>query len=712
MATNRPLAEIEEPSRVGDEDTGPVEPDRSGWTSHPSERRDFYHRIRFFPPDVAAWRRRLSRHVAEHPARFPAAASDPDRLQGQIDDGITYLREVARILAALYGSPNLGNKEDPTDELVYILLARHTREGAYQQAFDLLKRRFRTWDELLDTPREEVERLVYSGGLSGKKTDALFAALGRLRETFGRCTLEPAREWPDERLEQFLCNLPEVQRKSAYCIMMYSFGRQVFPADTHVGRVLSRLGPYRELGLSLEGLDHKKLQVALADLIPPNLRYSLHVNLIEHGRAVCRRPVPLCDRCELRNFCSFHRRTETQRVQALNMPTAVDLFAGAGGLSEGFTRAGFRIVLALDQDETAMRTYRLNHPQVPDDRILIGDIRNFPANRLRRMVGRRRLDVLIGAPPCQGYSTAGFRSKKVRTGYRIEADERNYLFEHMVAAALELRPRLFLMENVPGMQSARKENLSFLESAARLLEERGRFTTAIWRLNASAFGVPQDRIRYFLVASADGSLPARPVEEYQDLHRPGLDLDALPPVTLGEAIFDLPERRPGEGAAVGRREPPDTSADLRFRRYLSKFGILQTSRLVYNHTVRYHNPRDLELYALLRPGEDSVHLLEQHGREDLMRYRKDVFDDKYARLRADRPSKTIVAHLAKDGNGYIHPTQVRSISLREGARLQSFHDGYAFCGSPSDQWVHLGNAVPPVLAEAIARTFLRALNRS
>jgi DNA (cytosine-5)-methyltransferase 1 len=693
------------------EDLLPVEPDLSGWSPHPSERRDFYHRIRVFPPEVASWRRNFLRYVTQNPDCFPAARSQPEDTQALVDDGISFLREVARILAALYGTPDLGNKKDPTDELVYIILARHTREGAYQQAFDLLKQRFPRWDDLLDAPRKEVEKCVYSGGLSGKKTAALYSALGKLRETFGCCTLEPAREWSDEELERFLCVLPEIQRKSAFCIMMYSFGRQVFPADTHVGRVLARLGPYRELGLTLEGLDHKKLQVRLAELVPPNLRFSLHVNLIEHGRAVCRSPRPLCDRCELRNFCAHYRREEVGRVKALDLPTAIDFFAGAGGLSEGFMRAGFRILLAVDQDPVAMRTYRLNHPQVPDDRALAEDIRNLDPARLRRLVGRRRLDVLLGAPPCQGYSTAGFRSKKVRTGYRLEADERNYLFEHLVAAALELRPRLFLMENVPGMQSARKENLSFLESAARMLE-KGQFTTAIWRLNASAFGVPQDRIRYFLVASSEGQLPARPPEEYQDRHRPGLDLDALPPVALGEAIFDLPERAPGAGTAVARREPPDPSASMPFRRYLSKFGILRTSPLVYNHTVRYHNPRDLELYALLRPGEDSIHLLEQHGREDLMRYRKDVFDDKYARLREDRPSKTIVAHLAKDGNGYIHPTQVRSISLREGARLQSFHDGYIFCGSPSDQWTQLGNAVPPVLAEAIARSFLRALNRS
>jgi DNA (cytosine-5)-methyltransferase 1 len=389
----------------------------------------------------------------------------------------------------------------------------------------------------------------------------------------------------------------------------------------------------------------------------------------------------------------------------------VDLFAGAGGLSEGFVRAGFRVLLALDHDPLALRTYRLNHPGVPDDRLLCCDVRQLRPGALRGLLGRERIDVLAGAPPCQGFSHAGFRSKRTRTGYRVGDDDRNFLFEYMISAALELQPRLFLMENVPGMQSAKKENLSFLETAARTLERRGKFRTAIWRMNASAFGVPQDRIRFFLVASASGELPPSPSDEYQDRHRPDFDVDALPPVTLDEAIFDLPRRRAGEGVAIEGWDPPGSSSDPRFRRYLTKFRLLSGSRIVFNHTVRWHNRRDLELYALLRPGEDSVHAVERHGRADLMRYRRDVFDDKYARMRGDRPSKTVVAHLAKDGNGYVHPSQVRSISIREAARLQSFHDGYAFCGSPSDQWVQLGNAVPPVLAEAIARSFGSLLKR-
>ena len=117
--------------------------DRSGWPPHPGERRDFYHRIRMFPPEVSAWRRQMLRHLAEEPARFSHAASaSREQFQAWLDDGISYLREVARILAVLYGTPDLGNKPDPTDELVYIILARQTREDAYQRAFALLKQRF------------------------------------------------------------------------------------------------------------------------------------------------------------------------------------------------------------------------------------------------------------------------------------------------------------------------------------------------------------------------------------------------------------------------------------------------------------------------------------------------------------------------------------------------------------------------------------------
>jgi DNA (cytosine-5)-methyltransferase 1 len=199
------------------------------------------------------------------------------------------------------------------------------------------------------------------------------------------------------------------------------------------------------------------------------------------------------------------------------------------------------------------------------------------------------------------------------------------------------------------------------------------------------------------------------VGEYQDHSARTHDPDALPAVTFDEATYDLPPRAADDGLTVDRWPSRAGRQDPRARRYLSRFDLVRSSPLLFNHTVRYHNERDLQLYAVLQPGEDSVHAIERYGRADLMRYRSDVFDDKYARLRADRPSKTIVSHLAKDGNGYIHPSQVRSISFREAARIQSFHDEYIFCGSPTEQWVQLGNAVPPVLGEVIGRSFITAL---
>lgn len=151
--------------------------DRTGWPPHPSERRDFGYRIRVFPPEMAGWRKRMLREVAGDPRRFPrAAGATPGDIQARFDDGISYLREVARILAVLYGTPDLGNKTDPTDELVYIILARHTREGAYQQAFDLLKQRFPCWDDLLDAPPRVGLRMMPRAGNAGNGTAYFFPA--------------------------------------------------------------------------------------------------------------------------------------------------------------------------------------------------------------------------------------------------------------------------------------------------------------------------------------------------------------------------------------------------------------------------------------------------------------------------------------------------------------------------------------------------------
>jgi len=692
----------------------------TGWPWPPSELGDFYHRIRNMPETDAAWRRTLVSRLDGGELTFLARQAGRGKaIRPDLDRTVEMLREIARIVAVLHGTPDLGNKSEPVDELVYIILSRKTRESAYQATYEDLKKEFPTWDDLLDAGREHVEKIVRKGGLSNRKTESLFGALRHLKDRFGSCTLEPAENWSDHELEEFLCSLPEIQRKSAYCVMMYSMGRKVFPVDTHVGRLLARIAPFRGLGLDLTGMDHKKLQTVLRDLVPPSLRHSLHVNLLCHGREVCKSMKPRCDACELSSFCEHARQEKALEASRSEGPTVIDLFCGAGGMSLGFSSQDFRPLMAVDSDPQACRTFALNHPGLPEEDVVCADIRELPVKEIARRAGKRSLDVLVGSPPCQGFSLAGMRSKlshrarKTLRGYQISSDERNYLFEYMIGAALELRPRLFLMENVPGMDSRRKGGPSFMKLAERSLQESG-FVTAIWKLDAASYGVPQHRMRNFLVASSLGTLPAKPETEFQERTTRNFDPDALPPLTLDSAVFDLPEREAGSGDIVTWFDGTVDPEDRRYRFFLTnrRFPVKREERLLYNHRSRYNNERDLELYSLLEPGEDSVHAIERHGRRDLMRYRTDVFDDKYARLRPDRPSKTIVSHLAKDGNSYIHPSQTRSITVREAARIQSFPDGFVFCGAPSDQWVQVGNSVPPALAAAIARSFRTFLDRN
>jgi endonuclease III len=236
-------------------------------------------------------------------ARWRNGQCPPDARIGSVSRTASHLLEITSRVADLYGTPDLGNKTDAVDELVYIILSRRTREHAYQEAFVALKAAFPRWEALVKTDNEEIESIIAFSGLGRRKAASLKSALAALIDRFGSCTLEPMRDWSDDDVAAFLCTLPEVGPKSAACVMMCSLDRPAFPVDSHVGRVLERLGVMTDLGLELRGRNHKVKQRVLWDAVPPSLRYPLHVNLLVHGRTTCLPRGPRCGECTLNDFC-------------------------------------------------------------------------------------------------------------------------------------------------------------------------------------------------------------------------------------------------------------------------------------------------------------------------------------------------------------------------------------------------------------------------
>lgn len=212
------------------------------------------------------------------------------------------LPEIDVRLQHAYGSACLGNKADPLDELIYIQLSIRTREGAYSDTYRMLEERLAgEWILLLDLPEEELSAILRSGGMAEVKYRRLVGQIRAIVELFGRATLEPLSRMSDDDAEELLMELPGVGPKAARCVLLYSLRRQVFPVDSHCRRVLGRLGFPRG------HIDRKAAHDFLQDLVLPDIRHSLHVNLVHHGRAICIPDKPRCDCCVLVDLCPTGR---------------------------------------------------------------------------------------------------------------------------------------------------------------------------------------------------------------------------------------------------------------------------------------------------------------------------------------------------------------------------------------------------------------------
>lgn len=554
------------------------------------------------------------------------------------------VERIDELLEVTYHSGDLGNVPDVLSETVYILLSLNTREAVYQSVYRALRAKYARWADLARAPIGQVATLLSPGGLHEQRARYLKKLLEAVRDdNFVRgegpgaepgadLTLEYLRGWCDADVERFLVALPGVGKKTARCVMAYALDREQFAVDTHVERIFSRLELARSSGTKT---DHDAFQA----VVPPKLRKRLHINLVHHGRTVCETPRPKCRSCVLVSFCANGQ----EAVSADDgRPTAIDLFAGSGGLGSGFRDGGWRVALAVEQDRDAAQTYRANNPGTP---VIEDDVSELSADDIASLSRALKPHAVLAGPPCQGYSAAGLRNPE---------DPKNLLFEHVVRLADELGAQLVVLENVPGLH--RVNGVGFVERILTALRKNR--AAERHELVAADYGVPQNRRRLFFLARRSdlGPAPTAPAPT----HSPG-GADGLPRTPRLDArlrgVLELPA-----GTAAEPLIPDDGS-------------------LIPNASTMAHSPAVIAKIAAIDPGQGPI---------------------SYRRLESDTARTLVAGHRALP----VHPWLDRTISVREAARIQGFRDDYVFCGPRANQPLQVANAVPPPVAKAVAEHLL------
>lgn len=397
----------------------------------------------------------------------------------------------------------------------------------------------------------------------------------------------------------------------------------------------------------------------------------------------------------------------------------IDLFAGCGGLAEGFEAAGgYSMLGAVEWEEAPRNTLarrlktrwgvsdadaRVMRFDLQDlDRLFNGwtdDEKYGSGVGLDRLVGGNRVDVVIGGPPCQAYSVAG----RIRDRNGMRDDYRNYLFESYLAVIRRYQPSAFIFENVPGLLSARPDGTPIAARIQMEFEKAGWIIPAdlkVAQVDMSEYGLPQKRKRLIILGLNRSVFGDRAEEMLARFYAEILPAGKERPVTVAEAIGDLPRLLPlraGE-ATTGRSH-----------------GEAPAAGTPTDHEPRFHNERDIRLFRVL--AEDIASGACRYASAESLKKlytestgcRSNVH--KYHVLRSDRPSNLIPAHLNKDGLRHIHPDplQARSITVREAARLQGFPDDFEFLGSRGDKYRMIGNAVPPHFSRIVAEALTRLL---
>jgi DNA (cytosine-5)-methyltransferase 1 len=384
-----------------------------------------------------------------------------------------------------------------------------------------------------------------------------------------------------------------------------------------------------------------------------------------------------------------------------NKPVAISLFSGAGGFCEGVRLAGYEVICAVENDRDASRTHSANFPEVP---LFSSDIRKFLRDEKPGVPGKndlaaQEIDLVYGGPPCQGFSQIGPRDPR---------DPRNLLYKEFVRVIAEISPKIFVMENVPNILAMRNGHYS--DQIAKAFRNAGYRRTAIFTLLASHFGVPQNRKRVFFIGLRNG---LQLNVAFEDLCTQLFGKQKCKrTVTVRQALSDLPasvsedddplpypKLRPGRCPDYQRLMRLDCDTSLLTAVF--KRRQLNGNVSLFNHHTKSIGSRRQRIIEAIQPGMRGDSLPEQLW--------NGTRAHKWRRLDPQLPSYTILAQMHRDLSEWIHPEYNRWITVREAARLQSFHDGFIFHGSEVQQLKQVGNAVPPLMALAIARAAAQLL---
>lgn len=423
--------------------------------------------------------------------------------------------------------------------------------------------------------------------------------------------------------------------------------------------------------------------------------------------------------------------------------TFIDLFAGAGGLSEGFIRAGFEPIAHIEMNKYACDTlrtraafhylknndqlsiyedYLLNKKEKEDgsklwnqvpakitDCVIQAEIGEKTIDdifaKVDNLIGKKTVDIIIGGPPCQAYSVAG----RARLGKKIETDPRNELYKFYVQFLSKYRPEMFVFENVPSIRTAK--NGEPYRDLQKLVRELGYEIKGEIQL-ASDFGVLQKRQRMIIIGWKTCDKNGNPTK----YHYPEFQKQDNPYKIMADLFSDLPKLKAGEGNLCGQTKYTKDISEMDYLRINNLRGVIPFTT---QHIARPNNLNDREIYvwAIQKYLKEGKQLSYKDIPADHQKHKnKETFLNRFSVVNPNGCSHTVVAHIAMDGHYYIYPTKnpntenVRSISVREAARLQSFPDDYFFEGSRSAAFKQIGNAVPVLLAEKIADDILKQLS--